>query len=158
MADINLDNSDKRLIQGVVRLCRDNVSGWATNDEYNVPNVWPQSPPNSVEEEFPRAVVDVISSEDTELSVDLDIKLREVILRVVVFSDTSSDVYDLTDRVDDAIPEYWDALDSNGDPYTGDWTFNSLDGSAETNESGESEGKLRYSRYKDYVFETVKTN
>lgn len=158
MPDVDLDNSDTRLMQGVVRLCRDNVNGWSESSEYGVPNVWPKSPPSSVNDEFPRAVVDIISSEDTELSVDLDVKLREVILRVLVFSDSSSDVYNLTSDVDDAIPEYWDTLDSNGEQYTGDWTFNSLDGSSETNESGESESNLRYSRYKDFTFETIKFN
>ena len=158
MPDVNLDNSDTRLIQGAVRLCRDNVDGWSESSEYGVPNVWPRSPPSSVNDEFPRAIVDIVSSEDTELSVDLDVKLREVILRVVVFSDSSNDVYNLTSDVDDAIPEYWDSLDSNGEQYLGDWTFNSLDGSAEVNESGETEGQLRYSRYKDFLMETIKVN
>jgi hypothetical protein len=158
MPDVNLDNSDRRLIEGVVRLCRDNVSGWETNSEYNVPNVWPQSPPTDVDDEFPRGVVDIISSEDTELSVDLDVKLREVILRVTVFAESSGDVYDLTNDVDTALPEHWDSLDGNGEQYCGDWTFNSLDGSAETSESGETEGKLRYARYKDFVFETIRVN
>ena len=158
MPDVDLDNSDKRLIQGAVRLCRDNVDGWSESSEYQVPNVWPKSPPSSTQDEFPRAVVDIVSSEDTELSVDLDVKLREVILRVLVFSDSSDDVYDLTSDVDDAIPEHWDSLDSNGESYLGDWSFNSLDGSAETNESGETEGQLRYSRYKDFLMETIKVN
>lgn len=158
MPDVNLDNSDKRLMQGVVRLLRDNVSGWSTNSEYGVPNVWTKNPPTSVDDEFPRAIVDIISTSDTDLSVDLDIKLRESIVRVVVFSDSASDVVELTDSVDDAIPDHWDSTDSDGNPYTGDWTFNSLDGSAETNESGETEGALRYSRYKDYAFEAVRVN
>jgi len=158
MSDVELDNSDTRLIQGAVRLCRDNVNGWSESSEYGVPNVWPRSPPSSVNDEFPRAIVDIVSSEDSELSVDLDVKLREVVLRVVVFADSSNDVYDLTGDVDDAIPEYWDSLDSNGEEYFGDWTFNSLDGSAEVNESGEIEGQLRYSRYKDFLVETIKIN
>lgn len=158
MSDVDLDNSDKRLVEGLVRLCRDNVDGWGESSEYEVANVWPFSPPSSVQDEFPRGVVDIINSEDTELSVDLDVKLREVIVRVLVFSDSPADVYDLTSDVDEAIPAYWDELDSNGEKYTGDWTFNSLDGSAETNESGESEGKLRYARYKDFLFETTKIN
>ena len=171
MSDIDLDNSDTRLIQGTVRLCRDNVNGWSESSEYGVPNVWPRSPPTSVNDEFPRAIVDIVSSEDSELSVDLDVKLREVVLRVVVFADSSNDVYDLTGDVDDAIPEHWDSINSNsveqvsesqvgysGEAYTGDWTFNSLDGSAEVNESGETEGKLRYSRYKDFQMETIKFN
>lgn len=158
MPDVDLDNSDRRLIEGVSRLCRDKVTGWSNSSDYNVPNVWPESPPSSVEEEFPRGVVDIISSEDTELSVDLDVKLREVILRVTVFAESSGDVYDLTDDVDNAIPEHWDSLDKDGNPFTGDWTFNSLDGSSETNESGETEGKLRYARYKDFLFETIRVN
>ena len=158
MPDVDLDNSDTRLIQGVVRLCRDNVDGWSESSEYGVPNVWPRSPPSSVNDEFPRAIVDIVSSEDSELSVDLDVKLREVVLRVVVFADSSNDVYGLTGDVDNAIPDHWDSLDSNKEEYTADWTFNSLDGSAEVNESGETEGQLRYSRYKDFNFETIKIN
>jgi hypothetical protein len=158
MSNINLDNSDKRLLEGLVRLLRDKVDGWSTNSDYGVDNVWSKSPPTSVDDEFPRGIVDIISGEDTELSVDLGIKLRETVVRVVVFSNSSGDVFDLTDSADNMIPEHWDSFDGDGNPYTGDWTFREVDGFAETNESGEEEGTLRYSRYKDFVFETVRVN
>lgn len=158
MPDVDLDNSDKRLMEGVVRLLRDNVDGWSTNSDYNVDNVWTKSPPSSVEDEFPRGIVDIVAGEDSELSVELDVKLREASVRVVVFGDSANDVVSLTDKCDDAIPEHWDSTDGNGNPYTGDWTFREVDGFAETNETGETEGKLRYSRYKDFMFETVRVN
>ena len=156
MSHYNLQNSDKVLVEGIAHLLRDEVAGWAENSEYGVPNVWPKSPPASVEEEYPRAVVDIIAGDDTELSTELDVRLREAIVRVVVFSDTSGDVFDLTDAVDDVVPKHFDSLNSEGNPYTGDWSYRELDGFAETNEVGETEGKLRYSRYKDFIFETVR--
>lgn len=158
MPDINLDNSDKRLVKGLTRLLRNEVDGWSTSPEYSVPNVWPKSPPDEVDDEYPRGVVDIISSEDSELSIDLDVKLREATIRVLVFSDSSNDTFDLTDDSEDVISSLWDSEDPNGEIYIGDWTFREFDGSAETSETGETEGQLRYSRYKDFVFETVKTN
>lgn len=155
---VNLDNSDKTLIRGVANILRDNVNGWATSSEYGVENVWPANVPTSTEEEFPRGVVDVISGEDTDLSVDLDVSLREVVVRVTVFSEEQSAVYDLIDDSEDAIVEYWDKNDPDGNQYTGDWTYREVDGFAETNESEGTEGNLRYSRYRDVVFECVKTN
>lgn len=154
----NLDNSDKRLVEGVANILRDNVNGWSTSSEYDVPNVWPSHLPSSVQDEFPRAAVDVISGEDSDLSVNLDVGLREVTVRVTVFTDSPDDVYELVDASEDAIVTYWDQQDSDGVEYTGDWTYREVDGFAETNESEGIEGKLRYSRYRDIVFETVKTN
>lgn len=155
---LDLDNSDKRLVMGVVRLLRDNVNGWSESEEYEVDNVWPHAPPPSVNNEFPRAVIDLVSGEDVELSHDLDIKLRETVLRVTVFSDSSIDVFDLTDESENAISEHWDSIDSNGNGYLGDWTYRETDGFAETTETGETEGNLRYSRYRDFIMETVRGN
>lgn len=158
MADLELDNTDKRLIQGVVNILRDNVDGWSVNSEHGVENVWPSQMPSSAEDEFPRAAVDVIAGEDSDLSVDLDVSLREVTLRVTVFAESSEDVYDLVDDSEEAIVKFWDQTDSSSVEYTGDWTYREVDGFAETNETEGTEGKLRYSRYRDIVFETVKTN
>lgn len=158
MPHVELDNTDKRLVKGVANILRDNVSGWSTNSEYGVANVWPSQMPTSAQEEFPRAAVDIIAGEDTDLSVDLDISLREVTLRITVFAESASDTYDLIDDSEDAVIDFWDQNDSSGNEYTGDWTYREVDGFAETNETEGVEGKLRYSRYRDIVFETVKVN
>jgi hypothetical protein len=155
---LDLDNTDKRLVQGVATLLRENVDGWSTSDEYGVDNVWPQSVPTSVNDEFPRGVVDVIAGEDSDLSVDLDVSLREVTVRVTVFAESQEAVYDLTDDSEEAIVSHWDDLNSSGDNYTGDWTYREVDDFAGTNENEGTEGKLRYSRYRDLIFETVKSN
>jgi hypothetical protein len=150
------ETSNKRLIEGVTRLLREEVNGWSTNSDYNVANVWPKSPPSDSNDEFPRAVIDVISGDDTELSVDLDIKLREVILRVVVFGKSNSDVEQLIEDSEDAIEDHWDESDPKGNLYLGDWSFRELDGFAQMNETEDSAGDLEYNRYQDFVFETVR--
>lgn len=155
---VDLDNSNKRLKEGLVRLLRDNVDGWSENEEHSVDNVWPSSPPESVGEEFPRAIVDIIAADDFELSVDLGVRLREVTVKVVVFAETPGPAEDLIDDSEDAIVEYWDSLDDNGNQYTGDWTYRELDGFTPLNETEGDEGRLRYNRSLDVLFETVKVN
>lgn len=155
---VTLDNSDERLIEGVTKLLRDNVNGWSTSSDYGVENVWPSHAPTSTEDEFPRGVVDVIGGEDSDLSVNLDVALREVTVRITVFTESQGDVYSLVDDSEDAIVSSWDGTNSDGNPYVGDWTYREVDGFAETNESEGTEGDLRYSRYRDIVFETVRVN
>jgi hypothetical protein len=150
------ETSNKRLIEGVTRLLREEVTGWSTNSQHNVANVWPQNTPEDSNDEFPRGVVDVISGDDIELSVDLDIKLREAILRVVVFSDANGEVETLIERTEDAIEDHWDESDPNGNPYLGDWSFREVDGFAQMSETEDSVGDLEYSRYQDFVFECVR--
>lgn len=155
----DLENSNKVLIQGLVRLLRDNVSGWATNEEYNVDSVWGKNAPTSAEDDFPRGSVDVISGNDFELSVDLNIRLREVTVKFVVFGNASGPVEQLIEDIEDAVEEKWDQYDPRDDTaYLGDWSFRETDGFTELNESGESEGDLRYSRSLDCIFECVRHN
>lgn len=158
-----LDNSNQRLLEGLVLLLRDKVSGWSTNSEYNVDNVWSKNVPDSAKDEFPRGSVDTISGDDTDLSVELDVSLREVSVRFVVFAETSDEAEDLINKVEDAVSEHWDStanstLDSwSTSTYTGDWSKRELDGQTPLSEDSGSEGQLRYNRSKDIIFETVKT-
>lgn len=155
----NIENSNKVLIEGLVYLLRDEVSGWSTNSEHGVPNVWGKNVPESVEEEFPRGTVDSFSGNDFELDVDMNVRLREVSVKFVVFAKSSGPVEDLIHSVGDAVEEHWDEDDPrDGEPYIGDWSLRESDGFTELNESGEQEGDLRYSRSMDYIFETVRKN
>lgn len=152
----HLDNSNKRLIQGVVRLLRENVSGWSTNSEHSVDNVWGKSVPASVQDEYPRGSVDIIAGNDFELSVELDVRLREVTVKVVAFGEVADNIEDLIDDSEQAIDNNWDGTDSNGNPYVGDWHLREFDGFTPLNETGESEGDLRYNRSVDVIFEVVR--
>lgn len=152
----HLDNSNKRLIQGLVRLLRDNVSGWSTSSDHGVDNVWGKSMPDSVKDEFPRGAVDIISGSDFELSVELSVRLREVTVKIVAFGEVANNVEDLIDDSEQAIIDHWDENDSNGNAYVGDWVFREVDGFTELNETGEIEGDFRYSRSVDAIFEVVK--
>lgn len=154
-----LDNSIGTLVSGLVRLLRDEIgSEFATNDEYNVANVWGENVPASAEQEFPRGTVDVISAEDFELSVDLNTRLRETTVKLVIFAKSDAPVYNITESIEDTIENKWDQNDPDGNAYIGDWSFRETDGITPLNESGESEGDLRYSRSIDVIFETVRTN
>lgn len=158
------DNSNKRLKEGLVLLLRDKVDGWSTSSEFGVDNVWSSGVPDSVKSEFPRGAVDTFAANDFDLSVELDVQLREVFVRVVVFSETDSQVEDLRDDSEGAIVEHWDSVAESPmdewevDEYTGNWKFRELDGMSQLNESGEQENKLRYNRSIEMVFETVRYN
>jgi len=148
MSDLN--NSHNTLKRGLVTLLRDKVDGWSFNQEYNVENVWPKAPPT--DSDFPFGTIDIIAGEDTELSEDLEISLREVIVKVLVVSDNNEEPGDFVDKSEDAIREFWDSEDN----YIGDWTFKSIDGYTPLVENNNEKGKLRYNESRDFVFETVK--
>lgn len=150
----NLTNSRRDLIEGVVNLLRSEVSGWPTVDGTNfsgVENVWPNQVPDSAEDEFPRGIVDVISGNDFDLSLELDVKLRESVLRIVVFGEESGKVEDLVEKCEDEIH-------AHSESYVGDWSFRETDGFTPLTENENEEGFLRYNRSIDLVFETVKEN
>lgn len=157
----DLDNNNEDLIKGLVYLLRseigDGVDGFATNSDYNVPNVWGKNVPESAEDEYPRGTVDIISGNDFELSVDLNVRLREVIVKFVVFDKSNGSVEQLIDKIEEVIEAEWDQHDpETGERVLGDWSFREIDGFTELNESGEQEGDLRYSRSVDAIFETVR--
>lgn len=152
-----MSNSNKRLIAGLVRLLRDNISGWSTNSEHNVDNVWGKNVPESAEQEFPRGSVDVVAANDFELSVDLNTRLREATVRVVVFAKADGPAEELIEDVETAIQDHWDGTDSDGNPYVGDWSFREVDGTTPLNETEGEAGDLRYNRSEDFVFETVRS-
>lgn len=160
---VTLDNSNRRLIEGLVLLLRDHVSGWSTSSEHNVANVWGKNVPEEVDQEFPRGSVDIISGSDFDLSVELDVKLREVTVKVVAFGEESGAVEDLIEDSETAVEDHWDDTASSpksdwtNDTYTGDWSFRETDGFTELNESEGIEGKLRYNRSIDLVMETVRS-
>lgn len=156
--NVDLENSNKRLKAGLVRLLRDNVTGWSTNSDHNVANVWPSSPPESAEDEFPRGAVDITDGDDFDLSVDLDVRLREVTVKIVAFAEAEGPAETLIDDVEDAVVDYWDQLDSNGDNYTGDWTYRRVDGFTPLTENEGNKGDLRYNKSINIIFETVKVN
>jgi len=158
------DNSNKRLIEGIVLLLREQVDGWSTSSEFGVENVWSTGVPGSVKDEFPRGAVDTFAANDFELSVELDVQLREVFVRVVVFSESSGQAETLRDDAEDAITDHWEDTANNPkadwevDQYTGNWSFRELDGMTNLNEDEGEENKLRYNRSTEMVFEVVKTN
>lgn len=145
----DLQNSNRDLLEGLVNLLRENVDGWSENNKYGVQNVWTSDVPEPVNNEFPRGIVDIISGDDTDLSIELDIRLREVIVKVVVFGENSGNVENLIDQVEDEIANKWEE-------YIGDWSMREIDGFTPLNETEGSEGMLRYSRSIDIVFETTK--
>jgi len=158
---VDLQNSNTDLIQGLVLLLRSEIGSgqdaFATNSEHNVPNVWGKNVPESAEQEFPRGTVDIISGSDFELSVDLDVRLREVTVKFVVFGKSNGSIEYLIDEIEDVVQDKWDQNDPDtGEPLLGDWSFRETDGFTELNESGEQEGDLRYSRSVDLIFETIR--
>lgn len=164
---MNLDNSNRRLIEGVSRLLREQMSSWPTVSGENytdVANVWPSKVPTKDGEpkEFPYGTVDIVSGSDTDLSVELDVKLRENTVKLVVFGEHSGAVEDLIDESEQVILDHWEETANNPrssweeDTYLGDWSLRQTDGFTPLVENEGTEGKLRYNRSVNLVFETVK--
>lgn len=150
----HLVNSRKDLIGEVVGLLRTEINDWplVSGDQFSdVENVWPSKTPNDVEDTFPRAAIDVVSGEDTELSADSDTKLRETVLKVVVFGENPGEIEELVEACEDSISNNWDS-------YGTDWHFRETDGFTPLVEEEKTEGRLRFNRSINLVFETVKQN
>lgn len=147
----NLDNSNETLLTGMTKLLRSEVSGWSTNSEYNVSNVWPHSEAVGVEDEFPRGIVNIVDASDTDISIDGSARLREATVRLVVFSEESVESERLIDSSETAVSDHWSS-------YIGDWHFREFDGMTPLNEDEGDDGKLRYNRSIDMIMETVKTS
>lgn len=144
----NLDNTRKDLMEGLVLLLRNEVSGWSTNDEYGIANVYTKSVPESSLDEFPRGAVDVISTEDEEISYDLSTRLRTATVQITVFSDSPSILEDL---IEDSERE----VRNKYEQYVGDWTVREIDNTGELSEDSEVDNMLRYNRPFSIVFETI---
>lgn len=165
----HLDNTNKRLMEGLVILLRENVDGFplVSGDGYtDVPNVWTEDAPvqEDGERTFPYGAVDIITANDFEMSVEMDVRLREAFVRVVVFGESSATVEDLIDDCEREIGNRWDEVandpvaDWSEDTYTGDWSYRQMEGMTELTENSGTEGKLRYNRSIEVVFECVRTN
>jgi len=161
---MNLDNSNRRLLEGLVLLLRDEVNGWSYNPDYDVDNVWSKNVPTEANKQFPRGVVDITAGSDFDLSVDLDVRLREVFVKVTVFGKSALDVESLIDSTETALLSFDDdqALtpkdEWDNNEYLGDWSIREVDGFTQMVENEETEGKLRYNRSVDIVAEVIKTN
>lgn len=159
---MNLDNSNRRLLEGLVLLLRDNVDGWSYNEEYDTDNVWSKNVPDEVNQQFPRGIVDITAGSDFDLSIDLDVRLREAFVKITVFGESSLNVEDLIEesesvvrnQSEDTVPSPKDNW--SDDTYLGDWSIREVDGFTELVENEETEGKLRYNRSVDIVAETIK--
>jgi len=161
---MNLDNSNRRLLEGLVLLLRDEVNGWSYNPDYDVDNVWSKNVPTEANEQFPRGVVDITAGSDFDLSVDLDVRLREVFVKVTVFGKSALDVESLIDSAETALLSFDDDQaqtpknEWDNNEYLGDWSIREVDGFTQMVENEEIEGKLRYNRSVDIVAEVIKTN
>ena len=159
---MDLDNSNRRLLEGVVLLLRDKVDGWSYNEEYDTDNVWSKNVPDEVNQQFPRGIVDITAGNDFDLSVDLDVRLREVFLKIVVFGESSLNVEELIEDSESAMRSFSDEQANSpkdgwsDDTYLGDWSVREVDGFTELAENEETEGKLRYNRSVNIVVETIK--
>ena len=79
-------------------------------------------------------------------------------MKIVVFAESEGPAESLIDDVEDAVVDYWDESDSNGDNYTGDWTYRQVEGFTPLAENAGDKGNLRYNKSINMIFETVKVN
>lgn len=148
------------LIEGNIRILRDNVDGWSTVDGQS--HVYPQHPPTSLDsEDYPRATVDVIASETSDSDIEQKRFIEDVLVDVTVYAIDPLDVNQLLGDSKQAIVENHDSTytDSNGNvvEYLPNWSFVAPGTVSPQLEEGGEEGLTRYNRTFEVDFRTINT-
>lgn len=146
------------LIEGIIRILRDNVDGWSTEDGH--PHVYPTHPPDGLDrEDYPRATVDIIGN-DTVLS-DIEQKqfIEDALVDVTIYAVDSYEVNRLMGEAKQAIIENHDGtyLNESGVEveYLPHWSFQSPGVISPILEEGVDEGLTRYNRTTEFGFRTI---
>lgn len=145
----------KQLIYGVGSILRENVSDWATSDT-GTPHVYPDHPPGDLSAgSYPRATVDVIGNSQMSQDIEQDAEIDEPLLDVTVYATNSSDVTGILGKCHQAILDYHDKDDSNGDPYLDTWAFSTTGTISPLIDEDVEAGFTRYNRTMEFEFTGV---
>lgn len=143
------------LIEGTIRILRENVSGWATDDQ-NMKQVVPSHPPEEMDgERYPRATVDVIQLDNDETNVKVNKWIEDVVLEVTVYSTDSLELNQLVDDSRNAVLNNHTGTDSNGDEYLPSSYFQEPGFIGPTFENSEDKNVTRYNRSFEFEFKTL---
>lgn len=147
----------QELIEGTVKICRDNVSGWATDDG-GTNHVWPEFPPLDLSQsEYPRGMVDVISSLPLDQDVEQKVHINEAVVQVTVFSTNTLEATSLADDVEQAMIDYHDQTDGSGNEYLPNWWLMEVNGVSDMLSVETDVDFMRFQRSVDFTLQTYKT-
>lgn len=146
------------LIEGVIRILRDNVSGWSTEDGH--PHVYPTHPPTDLDrDQYPRATVDIIANDVSNSDIENKRFIEDVVIDVTVYAVDSLEANRLLGQAKQAIIENHDATytDDNGNTveYLPNWSFISPGAISPIIDEGVDEGFTRYNRTTEFGFRTI---
>lgn len=149
----------KSLIEGVIRILRDNVTGWAT-DGQGMKQVVPNHPSNELGQSmYPRATVDVVSNNPDVTNVTVDKFIEDVGVEITVYSTSDKEMNRLKDDCRQAIIDFHDSSDSNGSMYLPESYLQELGAIGPAFEDEETLNVTRYNRSFEVDFKTlIKSN
>lgn len=142
---------------GVGSILRDQVSGWATSDS-GTPHVYPDHPPlDLAKSSYPRATVDTIGFNPTEEDIDKTVFVGDQLMDVTVYGINSQEVNALLGDSVQAIIDYHDADDANGDPYLDGFALQQFGITGPIFDEETDKGFTRYSKTQEVAFESITT-
>lgn len=146
------------LTEGVIRILRDNVSGWAVSED-DVEQVAPSHPPDELGPSmYPRSAVDVASNSSDAVNVTVDKFIEDMTVEVTVYSTDSLEMNRLLDDSREAIKTYHDEEDADGNAYLPMSYLQAPGVVGPTFETGEVLNVTRYNRSFEFEFKTLSQN
>lgn len=145
----------KQLTFGLGLILRERVNGWATANS-GTPHVYPDHPPlDLAQSSYPRATVDIIGHRTREQDVEQNVEIGEGLVDVTVYATNSREVVELLGASHQAIIDYYDGDNLNGEPYLPDWHYERTGqiGNLITEET--EENFTRYNKTMEFEFNTT---
>lgn len=149
-----------QLIEGIIRILRDNVDGWSTED--GRPHVYPTHPPQDLDrEEYPRATVDIIGNDVPVIDIEQKRTIEDAMVDVTVYGVDAKTATQLAGDAKSAILAHHDGTytDDSGNTvqYLPEWSFVSPGAVSPIIDEGVDEGFTRYNRTVEFGFRTINT-
>lgn len=112
----------EELIEGLILLTRERVSGWSTGDSGEAA-VYPEYPPLDLDSsKYPRATVEQTGYTPVAQDVEQKLYIGDALMKITVFGVNTQDCVKLAGDVHDAVTSHHDSDDSSGSPYfTSSW-------------------------------------
>ncbi|MFB6236936.1 MAG: hypothetical protein ABEH81_01060 [Halopenitus sp.] len=144
------------LIFGIGSLLRNEVNGWSHSDS-GVPHVYPDHPPlDLAKSSYPRATVDTIGRSPGVTDIENTVHTGNQVVDLTVYAVNSKDVNDLLGKAVEAVAQYHDATDNNGDPYFSvEWDFNTFGSTGPMIDEEATPGFTRYNKTQELEFNHV---
>lgn len=147
----------KDLTFGVGKILRERVDGWAETDG-GTPHVYPDHPPlDLAKSSYPRATVDTIGYGEKEEDIDKEAIAGDVLVDITVYAVNSGEIVELLGDSMQALVNYHDANDLDGDLYLEDFTLMRFGIIGPVIDEQTDRGFTRYNKTQEIEFEGITT-